>query len=282
MAKIKLAALDVDGTLVRSDLSISPAVVASVESLRSAGVEVAVVTGRSLAELKVFRELLPWIRYFVVSNGATGFDAVSGQNFYENHMPLEIARAIELESRNYSLAAEVYADGVAYVNADCWRDAARYHTEYLHHPTLACGRSLVEDVGALLAARESGIEKFYICFEHADDLPKLEAYCRQYPVDLICSAQGGLEVNQRGVEKGSGLVALCDYLGLTPDQVAAVGDAPADVAMFQHAGLSIAMGNASRDVQAGAMLVAPSNDCDGASWAIAQILQSNERDSFPI
>ena len=277
MIKIKLAALDVDGTLVRSDLTISPAVVASVESLRSAGVEVTVITGRSLAELKVFRKHLPWIRYFVVSNGATGFDAAIGQNFYENHMPLEIARAIERESRNYSLAAEVYADGVAYVNAECWRDATRYHTEYLHHPTLEGGRSLVEDIGALLSARESDIEKFYICFEHADDLPKLAAYCRQYPVDLVCSAQGGLEINQHGVEKGSGLVALCDYLGLTPDQVAAVGDAPADVAMFQHAGLSIAMGNASQDVQDSATLVAPSNDCDGASWAIAQILQANER-----
>ena len=277
MAKIKLVALDVDGTLVRSDLSLSPAVVLAVESLRDAGILVSINTGRSMGELIVLRRSLPWIRYFVVSNGATGFDAVSGQNFYENHMPLEIARAIELESRNYSLAAEVYADGVAYVNAECWRDATRYHTEYLHHPTLACGRSPVEDIGALLSARESDIEKFYICFEHADDLSKLESYCRQYPVDLVCSAQGGLEINQRGVEKGSGLVALCDYLGLTPDRVAAVGDAPADVAMFQHAGLSIAMGNADKDVQASAMLIAPSNDCDGASWAIAQILQANER-----
>ena len=275
MAYMKLAALDVDGTLVRSDLSVSPAVVAAVESLRDAGVEVAVVTGRSLAELKMFREKLPWIRYFVVSNGATGFDAVRGENFYENHLPLEIARAIEQEARNYSVTDEVYADGVAYVNRDCWLDAARYHTEYLHHPTLECGRVLVDHVGDLIAARTTGIEKFYISFEHPDDLPKLESYCRQYPVDLVRSVQGGLEVNQHGVEKGSGLAALCAYLKIEPAYVAAVGDGTADIAMFQQAALSIAMENASQIVRSSATLVAPSNDSDGAVWAIDKIIRAH-------
>ncbi|MPM69448.1 Sugar phosphatase YidA [bioreactor metagenome] len=105
-------------------------------------------------------------------------------------------------------------------------------------------------------------------------MPKLEAYCRQYPVDLVRSVQGGLEVNQRGVEKGSGLIALCAHLGIEPTQVAAVGDGTADIAMFQHAGLSIAMENASEIVRRSAMLTAPSNDCDGVVWAIEQILQA--------
>ena len=274
MANMKLAALDVDGTLVRSDLSLSPAVVAAVESLRDAGVEVAVVTGRSLAELKMFREKLPWIRYFVVSNGATGYDTVRNENFYENHLPLGIAQAIEREVRTYSVSNEIYADGVAYVNRDCWMDAARYHTEYLHHPTLECGRSLVDNVGELLSTRTTGIEKFYISFEHPDDLPKLESYCRQYPVDLVRSVQGGLEINQRGVEKGSGLAALCAYLQIDHAHVAAVGDGTADIAMFEQAALSIAMENASEHVRTSAMLVAPSNDSDGVIWAIERIINA--------
>ena len=69
MAKIKLAALDVDGTLVRRDLSLSPAVVKAVESLRDAGIIVSINTGRSMGELIDFRRSFPWIRYFVVSNG---------------------------------------------------------------------------------------------------------------------------------------------------------------------------------------------------------------------
>ena len=274
MAKIKLAALDVDGTLVRSDLSLSPSVISAVESLRDAGILVAIVTGRCLGELILFREQLPWIPYFVVSNGATGFDAAKNVVFYENHLPLEIARPIEREARKYSVMTEVYADGTSYVNRDCWEQSQRYTAEFLHHPSLEAGRTPVEHVGSLLDARKSNIEKLYFSFERLSDLPKLEAFCRQFPVDLVLSIHSGLEVNQRGVEKGSGLVALCNYLGISPAETAAIGDGDADIAMFRHAGLSIAMENAQELVKQSATLVAPSNDDDGAVWAIEQILSA--------
>ena len=274
MAKIKLAALDVDGTLVRSDLSLSPAVEAAVQSLHKAGIEVAIVTGRSLGELIVFREKMPWIRYFVVSNGATALDAVTGDCFYEKLLPLDVARAVEREARNYSVMTEVYADGMSYVNQNCWEQSERYTAEFLHHPSLEVGRIPVQSVGALLDARKSDVEKLYISFEHSSDLPKLKAFCGQFNVDLVVSIHDGLEINQKGVEKGSGLVALCDYLGISPAETAAVGDGMADIAMFRRAGLSIAMENALDSVKASASLIAPHNDNDGAVWAIEQILSA--------
>ncbi|NLI52802.1 MAG: Cof-type HAD-IIB family hydrolase [Clostridiales bacterium] len=272
MAKIKLAALDVDGTLVRSDLTLSPAVIRAVQSLEDAGVTAAIVTGRSMGELTHFRKALPWLRYFVVSNGATALDAEANNAFYQRHLPLAIARAVEREARKYSVMTEVYADGVSYVGRDCWEHSGRYTAEFLHHPSLAAGRVPVESVGDLLDARKSDVEKLYISFEDLADLPKLETFCRRYPVDLVLSIHNGLEVNQRGVEKGSGLLALCGYLGVSPEETAAVGDGDADVAMFRAAGLSIAMENANETVRGSASLVAPHNDSDGAIWAIEQIL----------
>ena len=274
MTKIKLAALDVDGTLVRSDLSLSPAVEAAVQSLHEAGIEVAIVTGRSLGELIVLREKMPWIRYFVVSNGATALDAVTGDRFYEKLLPLDVARAVEREACNYSVMTEVYADGMSYVSRDCWEQSELYTAEFLHHPSLEVGRIPVQSVGALLDERKSDVEKLYISFEHGSDLPKLEAFCKQFDVDLVVSIHNGLEVNQKGVEKGSGLVALCDYLGISLAETAAVGDGMADIAMFQRAGLSIAMENALENVKASAALIAPHNDNDGAVWAIEQILSA--------
>ena len=274
MANIKLAALDVDGTLVRSDLSLSPAVIRAVESLWDAGITVSIVTGRSMGELILFRQAFPWIRYFVVSNGATGLDAETNHTFYENHLPLSVARAVEQEARNYPVMTEVYADGISYVNRDCWAEAERYTAEFLHHPSLAPGRVPVDRVGDLLAARTSDVEKLYISFERLTDLPQVRAFCESFPVDLVTSIHDGLEVNQRGVEKGTGLVALCNYLGVLPEEVAAVGDGEADVAMFRHAGLSIAMENAKQSVKDAATLVAPHNDRDGAVWAIEKIINA--------
>lgn len=272
MSKIKLAALDVDGTLIRSDLSLSLAVEQAVQSLRGAGIEVAIVTGRTMGELIHFRKALPWIRYFVVSNGSTGLDAARNVRFYEKLLPLDIARAVEREARKYPVMTEVYADGVSYVNRDCWDRSELYTAEFLHHPSLADGRVPIESVGALLDARTSDIEKLYISFQNIADLPRLRAFCETFPVDLVVSIHDGLEVNQRGVEKGSGLIALCDYLGISPEETAAVGDGMADIAMFQRVGLSFAMENAIEDVRKSANRIAPVNDSDGAVWAIQQMI----------
>ena len=272
MAKIKLAALDVDGTLVRRNLSLSPAVICAVESLRDAGITVAIVTGRTMQELTFLRQSLPWIRYFVLSNGATGRDTETETVFYQNHLPLAIAREIERETRHYRVMTEVYADGVSYVNRDCWAHTERYDAAFLHHPSLASGRVMVNDVGDLLSARESDIEKLYISFEDLADLPKLRSFCEGFPVDLVTSIHDGLEVNQQGVEKGAGLVALCEYLGFSPAETAAIGDGEADIAMFHRAGLSFAMENAQDSVKATADRIAPDQDEDGAAWAIGQIL----------
>jgi len=276
MPNIKLAALDVDGTLVRSDLSLSPSVVQSLQNLRDADVEVAIVTGRSMGELIAFRESLPWIRYFVVSNGATGLDTQTNTRFYEKLLPLAIARAVEREARKYPVMTEVYADDISYVNRDCWKHSELYTAEFLHHPSLVKGRVPVESVGDLLDERKSDIEKLYISFRDTADLPKLRSFCERFPVDLVVSIHDGLEVNQKGVEKGSGLLALCKYLGISPAEAAAVGDGMADIAMFEQVGLSIAMENALESVRARANLVAPPNNCDGAVWAIRQILRSRE------
>ena len=272
MAKIKLAALDVDGTLVRRNLSLSPAVIRAVESLRDAGITVAIVTGRTMQELTFLRQSLPWIRYFVLSNGATGRDTETDTVFYQNHLPLAIAREIERETRHYRVMTEVYADGVSYVTRDCWAHTERYDAAFLHHPSLASGRVMVNDVGDLLSARESDIEKLYISFEDLADLPKLRSFCEGFPVDLVTSIHDGLEVNQQGVEKGAGLVALCEYLGFSPAETAAIGDGEADIAMFHRAGLSFAMENAQDSVKAAADRIAPDQDEDGAAWAIGQIL----------
>ena len=176
MAKIKLAALDVDGTLVRGDLSLSPAVVRAVESLREAGILVSIVTGRSMGELIDFRRSLPWIRYFVVSNGATGFDAETNSTFYENHLPLPIAREIEREARKFPVMTQVYADGTSYLDQFSWEHTERYMAEHMKYPSLIAGYTPVDHVGDMLRARENDIEKLYLTFEDLADLPHLRAF----------------------------------------------------------------------------------------------------------
>ncbi len=274
MASIKLAALDVDGTLVRSDMTVTKRVDDAVRSLMDAGVTVAIVTGRTTNELKEICSTFPQIRYFVVSNGARGYDTVTGRDFYQNMLPLSVAKTVAKETLNMQVMLEAYADGTVYVPKHCWENSAFYDASFLQHPSLSAGRTPIDDVHVFLDERQSDIEKLYISFHDPSDLDRLRTFCGKLPVDLVVSIQNGLEVNQRGVEKGTGLRALCDYLGVSQAETAAVGDGFADIPLFQSAGLSIAMGNANPHVQKSAMLVAPDNNSDGAVWAIERILNT--------
>ena len=72
--------------------------------------------------------------------------------------------------------------------------------------------------------------------------------------------------------KGSVVTYLARELEIPLSSVVTLGDSPNDVLMFAHCGLSIAMGNASPDVQRSARQVTRSNDDDGFAYAIERFV----------
>ena len=107
MAKIKLVALDVDGTLVRSDLSLSPAVVLAVESLRDAGILVSINTGRSMGDWA--REVGGFTAFTGIFNG-TGQPSMSlPLAMSQDGMPIGVMATGRFgdEARLFRLAGQV-------------------------------------------------------------------------------------------------------------------------------------------------------------------------------
>lgn len=72
-----------------------------------------------------------------------------------------------------------------------------------------------------------------------------------------------LEINPAGISKASGIAEVCDLLGITLEQVVAVGDSLNDMAVIQAVGLGVAMGNAQDTVKEAADVVVASNNDDG-------------------
>ena len=97
-------------------------------------------------------------------------------------------------------------------------------------------------------------------------LPVLEA--KHLPMTLVRSKDEYLEVVPAGAGKDTAMHALCEALGLTPDEVMALGDHDIDAPLLRAAGLGIAMGNASPIARAAADEVTDSCDADGAAHAI--------------
>ena len=83
-----------------------------------------------------------------------------------------------------------------------------------------------------------------------------------------------LDITHPEANKGSVVRFLAATYAISTDEIATIGDMPNDVLMFAHSGLSIAMGNADREVQRAARQVTTSNDDDGFANAVERFILS--------
>jgi 5-amino-6-(5-phospho-D-ribitylamino)uracil phosphatase len=90
-----------------------------------------------------------------------------------------------------------------------------------------------------------------------------------------------LTVFAPSASKGTATAALCRQLGISREEVLAIGDGPNDVSLLSAAGFGVAMANGSQDVKAIAQAIAPSNRENGAAVAIARYVFSNPSVSLP-
>ena len=81
-----------------------------------------------------------------------------------------------------------------------------------------------------------------------------------------------LDVTHPDANKGEVVLMLSQLLAIPSEQIATIGDMPNDVLMFQKSGVSIAMGNASEDVQKAATYVTTSNDEEGFANAMERFV----------
>ena len=79
-----------------------------------------------------------------------------------------------------------------------------------------------------------------------------------------------MELVPLGIDKARSLAVLLEKLGMTREEMAAMGDGYNDLSMIKFAGLGIAMENAQEPVKAAADCIALSNDEDGVAIAIEQ------------
>lgn len=92
-------------------------------------------------------------------------------------------------------------------------------------------------------------------------------------LDVVYSSNRYLEFNAPGINKGAGLLALAERLGIAPEETMAIGDNSNDVPMIRAAGLGVAVANASDEARAAAGYVcAADNDAGGVAEAIERFV----------
>ncbi|MBB6016195.1 Cof-type HAD-IIB family hydrolase [Deinococcus radiopugnans] len=266
---IRLIATDLDGTLLRPDLSVSPRTRRALDAARAAGLLVVPVTARQPRGVRRIAEAAAFTGWALCGNGAHGVHLTTGEVLFEAHVEVAAQRALAeaLSGRLPGvLFVSVRRGGEVFVAQKGYAELAHFE-DHKREPG-EMGRHQLDDVLA-----EPSL-KFIV--RHPALTP------RELLAEVQALALGGyavthsgapfLEVLAEGVSKAWGLSRLCETLGIAREEVLAFGDAPNDAEMLAWAGRGVAMANAEPEALAAADEITLSNAEDGVAAVIEQLL----------
>ncbi|MCE9589147.1 MAG: Cof-type HAD-IIB family hydrolase [Planctomycetes bacterium] len=258
---IELIALDVDGTLLRSDKRLSKRVVKAVRDASAKGVRVVLASARPPRSMREIYDLLALKTYQVNYNGALIHDPITRRHIH--HQPLSGA----LAGKVIKLARKVDPDVVVSIEIlDKW------YTDHVDDtlPTETSKAFMPDYIGPLEAFLHVPVTKLML-LGPPDRIAAVRAAVLkkfQGEVAIAVSDSHLLQVVHPKVDKSHALAMIAKHYGIATQAVMAIGDAPNDVGMLKWAGLGVAVGNAWHETRAAADIVVPANDEDGVSHAI--------------
>lgn len=241
----KLLALDMDGTLLNDEHRISDATVHWIQKAVEQGIHVCLSTGRAFSEAYEYAEQLKLATPMVTVNGSEVWRAP--HTLYRRALlDVNLVRKMQEIGERAGIWYWAYAVDQIY-NRDRW-SANLEEQEWLKFGYTTEDEELRHQVMM--------------------ELQKLEG------LEITNSSPINLEINPQGINKATGIRQVCELLGITMDQVVAVGDSMNDLAVIQQAGLGVAMGNAQEVVKEVADQVVSSNNEDGIVEVIKNYILS--------
>ncbi|NQX68437.1 HAD family phosphatase [Paenibacillus alba] len=283
----RLLALDMDGTLLNPNKIITPRVYQSLQALIGKGVNVTIASGRFPASVWLHGKHVGMNAPLVAFNGAVILDASTGAKIHGYPIPSAAAQRIAaLGERTGSyvhfygyqelFVEQVNAMNAAWPLANVVMDPSKAHT-YENYKDQASSIQ-VKPVGSLVTFAKTTSELLYkATFINEDSHLLDELYYELQSWQEFTLTRTGkrrFDVNAAGVSKQAALEVVCRSLGISSDQVAAMGDYDNDVDMLQWAGLGIAMDNGSDEAKKAANAVTASNQDDGVADAIGRYFQN--------
>ncbi len=263
--KIALLLADVDGTLVTKDKILTERAQKAVHALGAAGIGFAVTSGRPPKGVGMLIEPL---------NITTPIAGFNGGLFVNPDFSIIEARSLDLA------IARKTVDAIEHMGLDVWlyagddwliRDPKAPHVDR-EAWTVKFAPKVVPGF------TEDMLQNVVKIVGISDDLPLVER-CEKHVQDLLGKTASAarsqpyyLDVTHPEANKGFVVDYLSRKLGIPAGQIATIGDQPNDVLMFKPSGFSIAMGNASAQVQSEADAVTDSYEDEGFAKAVERFI----------
>lgn len=274
---IRLIAVDLDGTLLSTNVEISAA---NREALRAAaerGVEIAIVTGRRFHSARTLLTALGFPLTLISSNGAR-ISSLDGEACHRNFLPAAIAREVLRATPDFRPYAVVIYDVPGRGQVTMQQDGAldgplgwyrKNAPEALLEVAdleLATPPQCTDVIQVLFSGPPPMIEPAAPLLQASPLAPQLNLTWTRYPARNMVL----LDVMNRGCTKGAALRIWAARRGIDARDVMAMGDNHNDREMLEFAGRPVVMGNAEPGVCCDGWATTLSNDEDGVAAAVRQ------------
>jgi Cof subfamily protein (haloacid dehalogenase superfamily) len=259
-SRIKLVIADIDGTLVTKEKLLTPRSVQAVMQLQGAGVLFGITTGRPPRGARMLVDSLPGLKFIAGFNGGVVVRR-DFSLFKENLLPASMAEQVVEIILVHQMDAWLYTDTDWFV-VD--RGAYRVDRE---HKTVQFPPKVVPSFEGLF----DRVAKIVGVSENYDLVARCEKDLQEKFGASVSAARSQpfyVDITHPRANKGEVVIMASEFAGIPTQQIATIGDMANDVTMFERSGVSIAMGNASPEVQQAATYVTASNQEEGFAMAM--------------
>lgn len=273
MEKIKMIALDMDGTTLQSDNTISDIDLKAINKAKNSGIMIVPSTGRSLEVIPKQIIDLP-VKYAITKNRSIINDVELGKECYHEVIEKELAASIVkiLEAMDVFLSADINNERIT---SGKNLESAKHTYKNLHFDNRKVVDSLYDYI---LSTPDITIDKIGVLVTDEDIRRTILFEQRNYlDLNIMQTSPISIEINNRLASKGNALKWLANKLDLKKENIAAIGDSDNDLIMLCYAGYSFAMTNGTRYARETADEITLSNDENGVAFAIEKILTRNNQ-----
>jgi len=278
----RLLAFDLDGTLLDDKKKLPEENRQALIEAAARGMILVPATGRILRGIPETIKELPFIRYYILSNGAAVVDSREGKTLYRADVPLDLALRAYDYMDTLPVIYDCYQDEIGWMSREMYERCAPY---FAYEPGILDLvnrlRIRVEDFKGTLREKGRPLQKLQMYFLPEDEEERqrqLKRIPELFP-DLVAtsSTSNNIELNHADANKGKAMLALAQVLGVAREETLAFGDGSNDSSMLRAAGWGVAMANSTPDVKDAADEVTMSNNDAGVAKALRRILATEEK-----
>ena len=235
--KTRMIGMDLDGTLLTTQKELTAYTKDVLRRAIDQGIVVMPATGRPIAGVP--KELLeiPGIMYAVTANGGRIVDVRTRETIYECLVQPETAERLMDVFEHYDTLREIYYDGIGYAQEDGLMRIDRYLDSQPMIRYMLSTRRTVSDIRKKMKEENRGADKVQGLFVSVEDRDAAREELKAIPgIEATGALEKNIEVNAQGVNKGSVMVRLGEWMGICREEIMAFGDGLNDLRRFNMRG----------------------------------------------